>query len=83
MLECPPVLMLCGPPNISATCIHEKKVFFLVQIKDSKLFLVQSLGRLSQKHPGQIGPLIRPQGAAQSLLTQLQGLLQAAGVTVA
>lgn len=54
-----------------------------LQIKDSKLFLAQSLGRLSHKHPGQIGPLLQPQGAAQALLTQLQGFLQAAGVTVA
>lgn len=53
-----------------------------VQAKDPKLFFAQSLGQLSQKHPGQIAPLIQPQGAAHALLTQLKGVLDAAGVSI-
>lgn len=54
----------------------------LLQIKESKLFLAQSLGRLSQRHPGQIAALIQPQGEAQILLTQLKSFLDGAGVSV-
>eukprot|EP00892_Ulva_mutabilis_P007604 jgi/Ulvmu1/5215/UM022_0008.1 len=52
------------------------------EVTEPKLFLAQSLGRLSQRHPGQIAGLIQPQGEAQALLTQLKGFLDAAGVNI-